>query len=77
MIKHFSSLKKLNHPNLIKVFGIYQVQDASDQIKCIVVLEYINGGQIINEIEKTRLLSEFEIGKIMQQLSETLDFCHS
>lgn len=71
LLEEFNTLKKLDHPNIVKVFECYE-----DSTYMHTVLEYLPGGQLIDYLIKSNMLSERIAARIMQQILSALSYCH-
>lgn len=56
-------MRLVKHENVMR---LYEVFDTENSIK--IVLELLEGGQLLDVIKKTPNLTWFEIGKIMKQI---------
>ena len=65
-------LKKLDHPNIIKIYEIFE-----EKAHIFIVTEYCKGGDLFDRIEKLKKLSEEETRIIIKQLASALYYCHS
>lgn len=64
-------LKHLDHPNICRILETYE-----DEGRIYIVLEFIDGRELFDEIAEWRLLDENVSGGIMQQLFSVLQYCH-
>lgn len=64
-------LKEISHPNLVKVEGVYQLEDSS-----IVVEEYINGCTMRELLEQKRIFTEEVAEQYIRQLCGALGEIH-
>ena len=75
-LKHFHDeltiMQKLEHPNILKLFGIYE-----DTINYYVFEEICNNGDLGSYIIKTKIISEPQAASIMYQIFKAVDFMHS
>lgn len=69
-------LKKLDHPNIIKVFEVFQ-----DQNSMYIIMEVCDGGELADRITKTfdggYILTETYVADIMRQLLEAVNYFHT
>lgn len=72
MLEEMEILKKLDHPNIIRVYDFFE-----DSKNYYLVMEYCEGGELFNKIEKMSRFSEDEAALIMRQLLSVVAFCHS
>jgi calcium-dependent protein kinase len=70
IINEIEILKKLNHPNIVKVLEFYKTDQAY-----YIVSEYCNGGELFNKAESH--LSERQICVIFKQILSGLYYLHS
>ena len=63
-------LKKIEHPNIIKIFEFYITSDAY-----YLILEYCEGGDL-NYFSKLHKLTEKQIAYIMYQILSAINYCH-
>eukprot|EP01064_Diplonema_japonicum_P015978 TRINITY_DN2401_c0_g1_i3.p1 TRINITY_DN2401_c0_g1~~TRINITY_DN2401_c0_g1_i3.p1 ORF type:complete len:558 (+),score=129.19 TRINITY_DN2401_c0_g1_i3:95-1768(+) len=65
-------LRKLDHPNIMKLFDVMQQGD-----KMHLVLEYVNGGELLEVIAKVKRLFEDEARHYFHQLMSGVAYMHS
>lgn len=65
-------LKKINHPNIIKVFEFFE-----EEKRLFVIIEHCKGGELFEEILKRKHFSEENTWKIMKQLISAVSYMHS
>ncbi|EAR92076.3 calmodulin-domain kinase (macronuclear) [Tetrahymena thermophila SB210] len=69
-------LKRLDHPNIIRIFDFYQ-----DEEDFYIITEYIEGGCLFDEIQKLSKLkqqfNEYHACQIMQQILMAVNYAHS
>lgn len=65
-------LKKLSHSGIVKLYSIYEMDD-----ELCLVMEYIAGGRIFDEIVKTKGMSERDVAITMKQLFSILGYLRS
>lgn len=65
------NLKKLDHPNILKVYEFYQDKDF-----LYIVTELCIGGELFDRIIESRSFSEHTSGQIMKQLLSAIKYCH-
>jgi len=70
-INEINILRKLDHPNIIKLHEIWEWSEC-----CFLVLEYCQGGELFHFITERKFLSEREAALIMQQLLSALNYLH-
>jgi serine/threonine protein kinase len=62
-INEVSALKLLDHPNIIKLYEVYEDENA-----VYLVQEYCDGGELFDYIANKESLSESEASGIFQQM---------
>ena len=65
-------LKKLDHPNIIKLFEYF-----IDEDNYYLITEYCNGGDLFDLIKKKQKFSELSAAYIMFQIFRALIYCHN
>ena len=64
-------LRYSQHPNICTLRDVYD-----DGQKTYLVLERLNGGELLDKIYKQKYLSEKETAYIMDVLTKTIDYLH-
>lgn len=64
-------LKNLTHPNIVKLFEIYETPDA-----LFLVMEYCEGVELFDEIIAKKYFEEAEAAKVLKQLLQAIAYCH-
>ena len=64
-------LKRLNHPNVIKIHKIYD-----DEKKFYIIMEFCENGELFNRIVEKRYLTEDEAALFYYQLINGLEYIH-
>jgi serine/threonine protein kinase len=64
-------LKKLDHPNIIKVIEVIQEND-----KVFVVMEYCEGGTLLDLILADKLKDLSEVKRLFHQIAEAVSYLH-
>jgi calcium-dependent protein kinase len=71
-----SILRKSDHPNIIKIYEIYE-----DEHEINLIMEECTGGElfddIVNHIDQKKMYSEKEACHIFKQLMSAIAYCHS
>ena len=74
--KEISILKKVDHPNIIKLYEVFE-----DDKYLYLIMEKCKGGElfdkIINHIQKKKMYSEKEAAKIFYQIISSISYCHN
>jgi calcium-dependent protein kinase len=71
-LNEVSILKKLDHPNVLKLYEIYQ-----DYSNYYLVMEYLSGGDIFKKIQRMKSLQQNFIEKILYKVLCAINYCHS
>lgn len=70
-INEVDALKTLDHPNIIKLYEVYEAVD------CVyLVLEYCEGGDLFDYIANNDRLEEPEAARIFHQITSSIIYCH-
>ncbi|KAH0980064.1 hypothetical protein GBA52_007241 [Prunus armeniaca] len=73
MIKReISTMKLIKHPNVTQMFEVM-----ASKTRIYIVLEFIDGGELFDEIAKNGRLKEEDARRYFQQLINAVDYCHS
>lgn len=70
--REISILRKLNHQNIIKLHEVYE-----NELYIHLVLEYLEGGELLTHIKKIGLYSEKDACCAIKCVLEALDYCHT
>ena len=65
-------LKKLDHPNLPRIFEFFE-----DESSYYIVIEYLKGGDLFDKIVDSKKFSEVQVATIMNQLLMAVNHLHS
>ena len=71
MAKEVKVLKKLDHPNIIK---LYEVFESEQNIHLL--MEHLDGGELFERIKEKGSYSELDAAGIMRKILEALVFMH-
>lgn len=66
-----SALKTLDHPNVVKLFEVYQ-----DKNCVFLVLEYLDGGELFDYIADRDHLTEADAARFFKQMMSAIIYCH-
>ena len=66
-----SALKTLDHPNVVKLFEVYQ-----DKNWVFLVLEYLDGGELFDYITDRDHLTEADAARFFKQMMSAIIYCH-
>ena len=70
VLNEINVLKKIDHPNIIKIFEFY-----IDNDNYYLITEYCKGGDLFDMANQS-LLTEIQVAYIMYQLFSALNYCH-
>ena len=62
----------LNHKNIIKLYSAFVLKD-----ELILIMEYADGGELVEYIEEKKGLSEVEARNLIRQVISAVESCHS
>ena len=65
-------LRKLNHPNIVKMHALYELED-----QICIVMEYLAGKNFLRYVTSQERLSEREVATFMKQLLLVLHYLES
>ena len=64
-------LKKLDHPNIVKILDFYYSTD-----KFFIITEYCTGGELFQEIKRRNIFTEDQTAFILYQIFSAIRYCH-
>jgi calcium-dependent protein kinase len=74
-VREINMLKKLDHPNIIKLYEVYESNKS-----IYLIMEKCNGGElfdnIIEHITKGKMYSEKQVSEIILQILSAISYCH-
>mmetsp|Transcript_17591 Transcript_17591/g.19799 ORF Transcript_17591/g.19799 Transcript_17591/m.19799 type:complete len:134 (+) Transcript_17591:313-714(+) len=65
-------MKKLDHPNILRIYEVFQ-----DQKRYYLITELCTGGELFDEIAKKAIFSEKDAAIIIEQILLAINYCHS
>ncbi len=71
MFAEMNILKDLDHPNILKLFELYQ-----DDTNYYLITEYCAGGELFNKIKSLNCLTEKLAADYMKQILSAIVYCH-
>lgn len=71
LMEEVNILKKLDHPNIIKVFEVYQ-----DERYLNIVTELCTGGELFDRIKELDYFSENQAAKYLFDITSAIKYCH-
>jgi serine/threonine protein kinase len=69
--KEANILKMLNHKNIIKLYQAFVVKN-----EIILIMEYADGGELVQYVEENKGLDEVEARRLIKQVIGAIDDCH-
>jgi [calcium/calmodulin-dependent protein kinase] kinase len=66
-------MKKLDHPNVLRLFEII---DNPQESKIYLITEFVKNGSLANRLKSKPKLSEEQMRKIFRQLITAVEYCH-
>lgn len=70
-LKEIEILKKLDHPNIMKLYEFYNREH-----RFYLICEYIEGEELFEKITKHKYFREEHVAKYMQQIISGVNYCH-
>ena len=71
IINEINILKKLDHPNILKVLEFHLTND-----KFYIITDYLPEGELFDEIDRKSIFSEREAAYIIYQVLSAIRYCH-
>ena len=71
IVNEINILKKLDHPNILKVVEFHLTND-----KFYIITDYLPEGELFDEIDKKNIFSEREAAYIIYQILSAIRYCH-
>ena len=65
-------LKNLIHPNIVRLYEVYESKST-----IVLVTELFDGKELFDEIIVREHFAEDDAAKVLQQLLQTIAYCHS
>ena len=72
IINEIDILKKMDHPNIVKIFEFYSNNETYS-----IIMEYCRGGNFISEIKNFAPFDEKYAAYIMYQILSAINYCHN
>lgn len=70
-------LKKLDHPNIIKIYESFEIQNENGDKLLIIITEYCSKGSLVDYIIDRKLKNEYQKNKIILSLLSAVKYIHS
>ena len=71
LLKDVEILKKLDHPNIVKVYEFYQ-----DEANYYIVTDYCSGGELFDRIIQEKNFNEIRAAEMMKYILSGIAYCH-
>lgn len=71
MFAEVDVLKGLDHPNIVKLYELYQ-----DPRNYFLITEYLEGGELFERLQTDKVFSERKAAGYMKQLLSAVAYCH-
>jgi calcium-dependent protein kinase len=71
VIYETSILLQLDHPNILKIFSVYE-----DALQLYIVMEYLHGSELLDHIMKSVCFTECQAAYLMKQLLYAVNYSH-
>ena len=65
-------LKKLDHPNILKLYEVFE-----DTKAYYLITEYCKGGELFEEITRKEKFCEADAASVIYQILSAVTYCHS
>lgn len=62
----------LNHKNIIKLYHSFAIKN-----QLLLIMEYADGGELIEYVEEKQGLDEIEVRSLFKQMLSAIEACHS
>lgn len=81
MIQEVSILKKLDHPNIVNIYELYQDEQyfyliTEYLMKYYQTLRYLSGGELFEKINEIDHFTESIAAGYMRKILEAVNYCH-
>lgn len=71
VLHEFNVVRKLDHPNILKMYNLYQ-----DESYFYIVTDIYKGGELFDEIIKRTKFTENDAAELMTSLLSCINYCH-
>ena len=71
LLEEVSILMKLDHPNIIRIYHVYQ-----ESRNYAIVTEYCSGGELFERIQNSHSFSEKQAAELMKQILSAVNYLH-
>lgn len=72
LINEVNIMKKLDHPNILKIYEVYETIHS-----IYLVIDLLEGGELLKKVKESPKLSQKDISKLMYNLLKALEHIHS
>lgn len=67
------TLKCLKHKSIVKIHNCLTLRN----MKMVIIMEYLQGGELLEFVQKNKQLDEPTALKIIKQIVSAMTYCHS
>nr|XP_058913550.1 serine/threonine-protein kinase MARK2-like [Kogia breviceps] len=71
LLREVHCMKALDHPNIVKLLGVTDTEEAM-----FIIMEYVSGGDMCNYLDTHGRMTEAQARGLFQQLVSALQHCH-
>ena len=71
LVNEVEILKGLDHPNIVKIYEMYQ-----DKKHFFIITELVEGGELFDKLKKRGFFEEATVAKIMRQVLAAVNYVH-
>lgn len=71
LLNEVTVLKHLDHPNIVKIYEYFE-----DPLRFYIVTDFVQGGELFDEIVRRGNLSETDAAIVIKQLLSCVNYCH-
>ncbi|ODV72059.1 Pkinase-domain-containing protein, partial [Cyberlindnera jadinii NRRL Y-1542] len=72
VLKEVAIMRRLDHPNVVKMYNYINTETV-----CFIIMEYVSGGELFNQIVKLTYFSEDLSRHVIIQVVKAIDYLHS
>jgi serine/threonine protein kinase len=72
LVKEITSLKMLDHQNIVKLHNVYE-----DNFHFYIIMELVSGGELFHRIVKKKFYSEYDARLLCKIILQAIDHCHA
>lgn len=71
IVKEYNILKELDHPNILKVYEMYETKH-----HFFIITDLYSGGDLFSELEDEGVFSEHDAAQLMNTMLTCMNYCH-